>query len=339
MKNNDFPHYLTNYLSKYLTVQLGVSTNTVMSYRDTFSLLLRYCRDELRIKPERLDFKTLDRKLIENFLYWLEQNRHCSVSTRNQRLAAIHAFLRYVMVEAPENISMCQQIISIPTKKTQAPSLSYLTVEGIKAVLAEPSLKSKSGRRDLALLTLLYESGARVQEIIDLTIGDIRLTRPATVKLTGKGNKSRIVPIMPDAAKIIEMYLGSESKKNSTPDLHMPFFVNQKGEMLSRWGVNYIITKYVEQARKLQPGLFPDKVTPHVFRHSKAMHLLEANVNLIYIRDLLGHVSVQTTEIYAKSSPEVKRKALEKASEDVLPGSQYSKEKENELLTWLKDLV
>jgi integrase/recombinase XerD len=339
MKNHDFSHYLTQYLSKYLTGQRGVSTNTVMSYRDTFSLFLKYCRDEAGIKPERLGFKTFSRKLIENFLLWLEQNRHCSVSTRNQRLSAIHAFLRYVMVEAPEQISMCQQILSISTKKTQSPSLHYLTVEGIKAVLAEPSLKSTLGRRDLALLTLLYESGARVQEIIDLTISDVRLTRPATVKLTGKGNKSRIVPIMPDAAKILEMYLDSNNKRMRKQGLDTPFFMNQKGERLSRWGVGYIIDKYMDQARKLRPGLFPDKVTPHVFRHSKAMHLLEANVNIIYIRDLLGHVSVQTTEIYAKTSPVAKRKALEKASEEVLPCSPYSKEKEHELLTWLKELV
>lgn len=339
MKNPEFSYCLTQYLSKYLTGQRGLSTNTVMSYRDTFSLFLKYCRDEAGIKPERFSFKSFNRKLVENFLVWLEQNRHCSASTRNQRLAAIHAFLRYVMIEVPEQMNMCQQILSIPTKKTQSSSLYYLTVEGIKAVLAAPSLQSTQGRRDLALLTLLYESGARVQEIIDLTVNDVRLTRPATVKLTGKGDKSRIVPIMPDAAKILEMYLASSHKGERKQGLETPFFMNQKGERLTRWGVGYIINKYVEQARKLQPDLFPEQVTPHVFRHSKAMHLLEANVNIIYIRDLLGHVSVQTTEIYAKASPVAKRKALEKATEEVLPGSTYSKEKETELLTWLKELV
>lgn len=337
MKKANFQQCLTEYLSKYLTGHLGLSTNTVMSYRDTFSLLLRYCRDEMRIKPERFDFKTFNRKFVENFLHWLEKNRHCSVSTRNQRLAAIHAFSRYAMIECPENSGSCQEILAIPTKKSPRTPLCYLTVEGIKALLAEPSLNSKLGKRDLALLTLLYESGARVQEIIDLTIGDIRLTRPATVNLTGKGNKSRVVPIMHDAAKIIEIYLDNVGKRGYRLD--QPMFISLKGEKLSRSGVSYIINKYVEQARNRQPELFPEKVTPHVFRHSKAMHLLEANVNIIYIRDLLGHVSVQTTEIYARSSPAAKRKALEKASEEVLPGRPYSKEKENELLTWLKELV
>lgn len=335
MKSHEFSHCLTQYLSKYLTGKRGLSTNTVMSYRDTFSLFLTYCRDEAGIKPERLGFQAFNRTLIENFLSWLEHHRNCSVSTRNQRLAAIHAFLRYVMVEAPEQINMCQQILAIPTKKTSSPSLHYLTVDGIRAVLAEPSIKSPQGRRDLALLTLLYESGARVQEIIDLTVSDVRLTRPATVKLTGKGDKSRIVPIMPDAAKIMEMYLRNNRKQG----LGMPFFTNQKGERLTRWGVGYIINKYVEQARIRQPDLFPDPISPHVFRHSKAMHLLEANVNIIYIRDLLGHVSVQTTEIYAKTSPVAKRKALEKAAEEVLPRNTYSKRREAELLTWLKELV
>lgn len=337
MKINNFQQCLTNYLSKYLTDHLGASMNTVMSYRDTFSLLLRYCRDEYKIKPERIDFKAINRKLVENFLNWLEQDRHCSISTRNQSLAAIHAFFRYVMIEAPENMSLCQQILSIPAKKKPTPALNYLTVEGITVLLAEASLNSESGRRDLALLTLLYESGARVQEIIDLTVNDFRLIRPATVKLTGKGSKSRIVPIMPDAVRIMEMYL--DNRRNSAQDLHRPLFVNQKGEKLSRSGVNHIINKHVESARKQHPQLFTEKVTPHVFRHSKAMHLLEANVNIIYIRDLLGHVSVQTTEIYAKSSPVAKRKALEQASKEILPSSQYSKEKENELLTWLKELV
>jgi site-specific recombinase XerD len=339
MKKNSFQQCLTDYLSKYLTGHLGASTNTVKSYRDTFSLLLRYCRDELKIKPERLDFNAFNRKLVENFLHWLEHSRHCSASTRNQRLAAIHAFSRYVMVEEPENAGTCQAILSILVKKAPAPAICYMTVEGIRAVLAEPFLKSKIGIRDLALLTLLYESGARVQEIIDVTCGDVRLTRPATVKLTGKGNKSRIVPLMPDAAKIIETYLDSIKKSGNSQELSMPLFVNRKGEKLSRSGVTYIINKYVRQARKLQPQLLPTKVTPHVFRHSKAMHLLEANVNIIYIRDLLGHASVQTTEMYAKASPDAKRKALEKASAEVLPHKTYSKEKEDELLTWLKELA
>jgi site-specific recombinase XerD len=243
------------------------------------------------------------------------------------------------MVEEPENAGTCQAILSILVKKAPAPAICYMTVEGIRAVLAEPFLKSKIGIRDLALLTLLYESGARVQEIIDVTCGDVRLTRPATVKLTGKGNKSRIVPLMPDAAKIIETYLDSIKKSGNSQELSMPLFVNRKGEKLSRSGVTYIINKYVRQARKLQPQLLPTKVTPHVFRHSKAMHLLEANVNIIYIRDLLGHASVQTTEMYAKASPDAKRKALEKASAEVLPHKTYSKEKEDELLTWLKELA
>jgi len=338
MKNrNSFQQCLTDYLSKYLTAHLGASTNTVKSYRDTFSLLLRYCRDELEIKPERIDFDTFNRKLVENFLHWLEQSRHCCASTRNQRLAAIHAFSRYVMVEEPENAGTCQEILSIPIKKATAPPLCYMTVEGMRAVLAEPPLKSKTGIRDLALLTLLYESGARVQEIIDVRCGDVRLPRPATIKLTGKGNKSRIVPLMPDAAKIVATYLDAIGDRGR--ELSMPLFVNQRGDKFSRSGVTYIINKYVGQARKLQPQLLPAKVTPHIFRHSKAMHLLEANVNIIYIRDLLGHVSVQTTEMYAKASPVAKRKALEKASEEVLPCRAYSKEKEDELLAWLKELV
>jgi len=339
MKSYSFQQSLTEYLARYLPGQLGVSSNTVMCYRDTFSLLLKYCRDERHIQPERMDFARLNRDLVEGFLQWVERSRHCSISTRNHRLAVIHAFSRYVMIEHPENSAACQGILTIQAKKKPAPSPNYMTVDAIRAILAGPSLRTKPGRRDLALLTLLYESGARVQEIIDVAVGDIRLSQPATLKLTGKGNKSRIVPIVSDAARIVNMYLSDGAKGNIPRQPRQPLFVNQKGEKLSRSGVSHIVKRYVEQARKLNSELFPDHVTPHVFRHSKAMHLLEANVNLIYIRDLLGHVSVQTTEVYARASPDAKRRALEKASVEVLPSSQYSKEEENELLTWLKDLV
>lgn len=335
MKKSDFPEYLTDYFSKYLPGHLGASPNTIMSYRDTFSLLLRYCRDELKQKPEKLTFKILQKKLVEDFLKWLEESRTCSISTRNQRLAAIHAFSRYVIVEAPEYIGICKDILSIPIKKSHSKSLNYLTVEEISSILAQPDLKTKHGRRDLALLSLLYDSGARVQEIVDLIVADIRLDPPWTLKLTGKGNKSRIIPIMPEAIQIMLVYL----KNYKYSDNKASLFCNKEGNKLTRSGVEYVLEKYVEKAKEIQKSLMGKKVTPHVLRHSKAMHLLQAGVNIIYIRDLLGHVSVQTTEIYAKIDSDAKRKALEKASQKVLPENTYSKEKEDELLDWLKNLV
>jgi site-specific recombinase XerD len=335
MKKYDFPQNLTSFFSKYLPGQRGVSINTIKSYRDTFVLFFRFLIEEKKIKPDNLTFVGYDIKLIKDFLEWIETKRQCSAATRNQRLAAIHAFTRYVMMENPEMMHSCQEILSIQSKKAQSKALNYLTIDELKCILAQPDLNTKQGKRDLALLTLLYDSGARVQEIADLKIADIRLELPATLKLTGKGNKSRIIPIMPDTAKIMSMYM-----KLYRLDSHdKPIFMNKEGKKLSRSGIEYIIEKYAEMAKAVQTSLNSKKVTPHVFRHSKGMHLTQANVNIIYIRDLFGHSSVQVTERYAKADTDMKRKALEKASENILPKLSYSKEKEQELMTYLKTLV
>lgn len=178
---------------------------------------------------------------------------------------------------------------------------------------------------------MLYDSGARVQELIDLKLRDIRYNSPSTVKLTGKGNKARIVPLMPDTARIISDYI----KFLSLSDTEQHLFFNRRREKLSRSSVEFIISKYVDMVNSGEEPLSVKKVTPHVFRHSKAMHLVQANVNIIYIRDLLGHVSVQTTEIYAKTDSDAKRRALEQASKNIIPQTKFTKQKENELLDWL----
>jgi len=172
MKPTDFAYHLTNYLSKYLPGQMGVSSNTIKSYRDAFSILLRYCRDEKGLPPERLLLKDLTKEVIEDFLNWLEVERSCSISTRNQRLSAIHAFFKYLQYEVPESMEQLQKVISIPSKRKQTKVFDYLTLEGVKAILSEPDQSTKNGFRDLVLLTLMYDSRARVQEIADLvTLG------------------------------------------------------------------------------------------------------------------------------------------------------------------------
>lgn len=337
MRSKDFGQYLSEYFLKYISRQTGYSINTIKSYRDTFTIFLRYLKDKLRIKPEKLSFEKMNKKMIEEFLIWLEEDKKYSVSTRNQRLAAIHAFFRYVQIEAPENLNLCNLILSIPTKKVADSPIPYLTIDAVKALPEAIDMATRKGCRDLALIALLYDSAARVQEIADLTIGDISLF-PATVRLKGKGNKTRIIPIIVQAAKLLEAYLkeygllGEESIKS-------PVFANRDNHKLTRAGITYILSKHVEIARKKLPELFPKKVTPHILRHSKAMHLLQANVNLIYIRDFLGHTSVVTTERYAKADSEIKRKAIEKASSNILPDKKYSKKEKHELLDWLKTII
>ena len=337
MRSKDFGDYLSEYFLKYAPRQTGYSINTIKSYRDTFTIFLRYLNDKLRIKPEKVSFEKISKKMIEEFLIWLEEDRKYSISTRNQRLAALHAFFRYVQIEAPETLNLFNLILSIPAKKVPESPISYLTIDAVKALLVTPDIKTKKGLRELALIALLYDSAARVQEIADLAVEDIRLI-PATVKLKGKGSKTRIIPIMGQTAKLLDSYLKNYGLL-SEESTNLPVFSNRNNCKLTRAGISHILSKYVEIAKKNQPKLFPKKVSPHILRHSKAMHLLQANVNLIYIRDFLGHTSVITTERYAKADSEIKRKAIEKASYNFLPDKKYSHKEKNELLNWLKTII
>lgn len=327
--------YVSVYLTRYLPLQKGVSTNTIKSYRDAFVVFLRYCYDELRIKPEKLTVEHLSRKSIENYLLWLEEEKGCAISTRNHRLTVIHALMRYIAIEDPQYMSKCQEILGIDFKKCIKKEVEYLTVEELKIILEQPNNKNKNGQRDLALLSLLYDSGARVQELVDLKLKDIRFIKPATVTLTGKGDKARIVPLMPDTGALIEKYINNHNIVS--PEQYL--FVNKMRQKLTRSGVEYVISKYVTQARDRHPEIAISNVTPHVFRHSKAMHLVQANVNLIYIRDFLGHESVKTTEIYAKADSAAKREAIEKASEKIIPESRYKDKKREDLIDWLKKMI
>ena len=337
MKPTDFAYCLTSYLSKYLPSQLGASGNTVQSYRDIFSILIKYCASQKNIPAEKLSLIQLDKKLIEDFLNWIETERKCSVSTRNQRLAAIHAFFKYLQLEHPHALYQYQQILSIPMKKAQKKSINYLSLDAIKNLLDMPDKTTKNGRRDIVLLSLIYDSGARVQEIADVRVADVRFHSPATVKLTGKGNKTRIVPLLEPMAKLTEQYL-KENKLNLPQCNEYPLFSNSQGKKLSRSGISYIFKKYYFQAKKIFPTYFPDTISPHVMRHSKAMHLLQSKVELIYIRDLLGHVSVQTTEIYAKADGHMKRKALESANAGIVSGELPEWQQNADLLEWLQNL-
>lgn len=338
MKPTDFAMQLSRYLGSYLPGQSGCSMNTVRSYRDAFSLLLLYCRDERQLPPHKLTLERIDRHLVEGFLQWLENCRGCSTSTRNNRLAAIHAFYTYLQYETPHFLGRCQEILSISYKKAQKKVMSYLTLDEIQALLAQPSANTTAGRRDLAMLSLLYDTGARVQELADLTFGDVRLSSPTVIRLTGKGGKARLVPIMTPTEKLLRAYLEEHDPSYS---LHSgyPLFCNRDGRKLTRAGIAYILNKYVMQAQSM--GLVSPQtvVSPHVLRHSKAMHLLQSGVNLVYIRDLLGHADVSTTEVYARADERFKREALMLAYPSPSPEPDKTAWQKNaDLMDWLKSL-
>ncbi len=337
MKPTDFAYYLTNFLSKYLPGTAGLSPNTIMSYRDAFSLFLDFCSRHKKIKPEKVSLNTLNRKLVEEYLDWLEQTRNCLVSTRNVRLSAFHCFCNYLQMEFPDYILSAQQILSIPMKRTKKTSVEYISLEAMKFILERPDKTMKRGRRDMVLLSLLYESGARVQELADLKVGDIRVASPATIKLTGKGNKKRIDPIMKPMSLLLMHYL-EENHLTEPYTFDYPLFCNRSKNKLTRAGIAYIVKKYAGEAIEKAPELFPDKLSPHCFRHSKATHLLQSGVNLVYIRDFLGHVDIQTTEIYARIDGEMKRKALEKCSNNIVSDTMPEWQSNAELMNWLKKI-
>jgi site-specific recombinase XerD len=337
MKPTDFAKYLTDFLAIYLPTQKNSSKNTIHSYRDTFKLLLYYCQTIKRVPVERLTLDVLSSEWITEFLAWLEADRKCSISTRNQRLAALHSFFRYVQAEEPASLFHFQKITAIPTKKAKKKTvIDYLIPGAIKLLLEQPDKHTAKGRRDLTLMSVLYDTGARVQELIDLKVCDVTLQTPAIITLTGKGNKTRRVPIMKTTASLLQSYI-LENKLNEPWKNTYPLFTNNQHHKLTKEGISYIISKYAASARKVST-LVPPHVKNHMFRHSKAMHLLQAGVNLIYIRDFLGHVDLKTTEIYARADTEMKRKAVENVYPDLIDSNLPDWSKDQALLSWLAEL-
>ncbi len=329
----DFTKATTDYLSHYLPDVRGVSKNTVSSYNDMFKQLFTFFENNKKIEPDKMEIKYLNLDSVSSFLDWLEETRNVSISTRNQRQAAIQSFVRYLRYRYPENMSNYHDILDLQKKRGPKPLIPYLTIDDIKLFLEQPDADTRDGRRDLVLLLVLYDTAARVQELCDLTTDDVRLEKPAKIKLTGKGGKTRQVPIVGDTVKVLQQYM-KEYHRYSKPGTPEPLFYNREKESLTRSGVAYIIKKY---AKNTNLSLTPEEITPHVFRHSKAMHMLQARIELIYIRDFLGHVDIKTTEMYARADAEMKRKVFEKTVPNYVPGELMPWEEEAEgILDWLE---
>ncbi|MBM9617015.1 tyrosine-type recombinase/integrase [Desulfobulbus rhabdoformis] len=338
MKETDFALHINGFFSRYLPGQRNLSMNTITSYRDAFKLFLLFCETEKTMKADKISISDLTPGLLTEYLAWLERIRHCGVRTRNQRLAAFKSFFHYVASMQPEHILNCQRILDLPMKKVASRAMTYFSPEGLHLLLSQPDTSNPKGRRDHALLVLLYDTAARVQEIIDLRIRDVRLEQPATVTLHGKGRKTRVVPVTAKTASIMEGYFQEKGWIEKSGILDFSVFMNNRECKLSRAGVAYILSKYVKSMSIESSHHIPESVSPHCLRHTKAVHLLRSGVPLIYIRDILGHASVITTEIYAKVDAEEKRKALEDAyevpSQDIIPNW----EKDKGLMSWLSEL-
>jgi integrase/recombinase XerD len=293
------------------------------------------CRDVKNIPPEKLCLEHINVALVEAFLKYLENERHCKPCTLNHRLTTLHAFFRYLQIASPEHLLLCQKILAIPLQRFTRPVVEYLSKEHLAALLAQPDLTTQEGRRDAVLLSILYDTGARVQELIDISVGDCRLTKPAQIRLLGKGRKIRIVPLMQRTVELLRNYLHEQHLDTPEKSDH-PLFQSHHNKRLSRSGVRYIFQKYAQQVRH-QHSEFNQSISPHSMRHTKGMHLLQGGVSLDIIRDFLGHVDIKTTEIYAKANLEMRRAALEKVSPAPVPKLPAWKENKS-LLQWLQSL-
>jgi site-specific recombinase XerD len=284
----------------------------------------------------KLNLADLDQARILKFLHWLETERKNTVSTRNVRLAHFKSFFGYVLSLSPEMAEHCRQVIGIPFKKAEKKPPAYLTEAETKILLQTPDSGSHTGLRHTAMLTLLYDSACRVQELIALNVSDVTLGRICKIYVKGKGGKYREIPILSETGKVLRQYI---SVYRLQPE--NPLFVNKQGNRLTRAGVTYIMNSYVCRTKEIDNNFSQAGISPHLMRHSKATHLVNHGVNIYDIRDFLGHVSVATTQVYITSNPEVTRAAIENAALRTVPdGTEYySPADKADLLTFLDELV
>lgn len=335
MKNKNLQYYISCFLTTYIGGERGLSENTFISYNHTFQLLIPFFHDRVRKPINKVTMDEFTSDNIKAFLAELEE-KGCSVSTRNQRLAAIKSFCRYVQADSPQNLYNMQQILAIPSKKKEKPVIQYLTTGQLEMLLAKPDNSNKYGFKDLLILTVLCDTGIRVSELIKLHVSDVRLSPPAQILVHGKGNKNRYVPISGNTAKLLGLYFDNEGLRSLIQSERF-LFLNRSGNQFTRAGITYILQKYTSQIHEEHPMDFPAKLTPHCLRHSKAMLMLQAGQNLIYIRDQLGHEHIKTTEIYARIDSKQRQRALKAASEQIkVPDTNLIEYKNNpSLLEWL----
>jgi integrase/recombinase XerD len=309
-KPNALARVLRGFFADHLPRVRGSSPHTILSYRDTLVLFLRFVANRQKRSVSQLDLGDLGPPEVLAFLEHLETNRHNLVATRNVRLAAIHAFFRYCATADPTQVEHCQRVLAIPFKRTGSRPIQYFEYDEIQAVLASVDRTTSDGRRDYALLATMFNTGARVQEIVTLFIRDLQLEALPQVRLYGKGRKERWCPLWPQTAEILRAWL-REPGRDVSPD--RPLFCNHRGERLTRFGVRYLLQKYCTRAKVTKPSLGRKRLHPHSMRHSSAVHLLRSGVEITTISQWLGHASVTTTNLYATVDLEMKRKAIEQA--------------------------
>lgn len=295
--------WIRRFLLEYLVIDRNLARNTQTSYRDTLVLLLPFLSKELKKSVDRLAIDDLSPVYVRRFLQYVENERGCSGATRNLRLATIHSFATFIGMHDPEHVAWCAQIRMIPFRKTAKSSLSYLDKPEIDALLNTPDLRKPQGKRDYTLLLFLYNTGARVDEAVHLTIADITWGNSPAVRLVGKGSKVRWCPLWKSTADSLKSLTSGRTGEDAV-------FLNRLDQPLTRFGIYGLVNRIVVQASKTLPSLAAKRISPHCIRHTCAVHLLRAGVDINTIRAWLGHVSLDTTNIYAEADLEMKAKAL-----------------------------
>lgn len=300
---------LESFFRRRLVAERRASTNTVDTYREALKLFLVFASEQCSKPPSRLSIEELDREMVLAFLDHLENIRRNSVRTRNARLIAIRSFFQHVAYSDPALMGIVQRVMAIPNKRVDKTMINYLTQVELDAILDAPNRETPRGRRDYALLLFLARTGARESEAIGVNANDLRLERPLQVLIRGKGSKERTTPLAEDIAKVLlELF----HERELAPEGKGPVFVNRNGERLGRYGVIHIVRHAVARASQTNPMLAKQHISPHTFRHTLAMQLLQSGVDLSIIRSWLGHVSLDTTHQYTEADIEMKRRALEK---------------------------
>jgi len=333
MTTPDLSTLVTAFFVQYLAAERNVSAHTTAAYRDALKLLLRFVADRRGRSVAQLGIEDVTPPLILDFLIDLETSRHNSIRTRNARLAAIQSFFRYVLEREPALATTCQRVLAIPDKRYVRQVLGYLTESEIAEILHQIDRSTPDGERDYLLIALLYDTGARVQELLDLRPRDFRFASPAFVRLRGKGRRERLCPLLPQTARVVTQYLAARGR--SLED-EQPLVRNRRGEPLSRHGARYLLAKYVTRAQVTTPSLKRSGISPHTLRHTKAMHLLQSGVPLVTIKDFLGHADLKSTEVYVQIDLEMKRKALTTTGTPCQ--SRHRRQLPPDLIAWLEAL-
>lgn len=327
MKQTLFMRQLDAYFENYLPEVKMRSKNTISAYGDSFRLLFEFFEQQKNIPHYLIDYKHLTIDAFDDFVIWLGKERKCGEASKKHRLSAVSSFLKYASRREISALKALNSIMGIDKPSVPRSRFPYFSVEETKILLGLPNPRERLGVRDMMLLSLLYDSGARAQELCDIKVCDIRFTSPAKIGLLGKGNKAREIPISDEVSELLKYYLKSVGL-NNPENRNKYLFFSQTHEKMTTSCIRGIVKKYVGAAKRIHPNLFGSaKYSPHSFRHSKAVHMVEADNALIYIRDFLGHETVRSTEIYARVSQDAVTKALTERKIPVLSPKVDSLEK------------